>query len=106
MKKPKSPSAPPPLVTVNDHLVIDPNTASDEEWYTTEAVMKHLNISRSSVYRLRKKNILPAYKLGHTVVYPKSLINKILFHKAMQNINTGVPTLNGVKAIPTSPKGR
>jgi hypothetical protein len=63
--------------------------------------MKHLKISRSSVYRLRVKNLLPAYKLGHTVVYPKSLINKILSHKAMQNLNGS--TLNGLKAIPTSP---
>jgi predicted DNA-binding transcriptional regulator AlpA len=75
--------------------------ASNEEWYTTEDVMKHLKISRSSVYRLRVKNLLPAYKLGHTVVYPKSLINKILSHKAMQNLNGS--TLNGVKSHPDLP---
>jgi len=76
------------LVTVNDHLIIDPVLASNEEWYTTEDVMKHLNISRSSVYRLRVKNELPAYKLGHMIVFPKSLINKILLYKAVQNLNT------------------
>ena len=88
MKKPRPPSVPPPLVTVNDHLIIDPVMASNEQWYTTEDVMKHLNISRSSVYRLRVKNELPAYKLGHMIVFPKSLINKILLHKVVQNLNS------------------
>ena len=86
MKKPRSPSAAPPLVTVNDQLIIDPVMASNEEWYTTEDVMKHLNMSRSSVYRLRVKNELPSYKLGHIIVFPKSLINKILLLMALQNI--------------------
>ena len=76
-----------PLTPVNDPIVIDPNMANNEEWYTTEAVMKHLNLSRSSVYRLRVKNELPAYKLGHVIVFPKSLINKILLHKSLQNLN-------------------
>ena len=73
---------------VNDHHIIDPVMASNEEWYTTEDVMKHLNISRSSVYRLLVKNELPAYKLGHMIVFPKSLINKILLFKAVQNLNS------------------
>jgi len=88
LKKPRPPSAAPPLVTVNDQLFIDPAMASNEQWYTTEDVMKHFNISRSSVYRLRIKNELPAYKLGHMIVYPKSLINKILLYKAIQNLNS------------------
>ncbi|MGM5470343.1 helix-turn-helix domain-containing protein [Flavobacteriaceae bacterium LMO-SS05] len=88
MEKPKSPSVPQPLVTVNDLLAIDPQMTSNEEWYTTEAVMEHLNMSRSSVYRLRIKKELPAYKLGRVIVYPKSLINKILLLKSIQNLKT------------------
>ena len=72
---------------LHDLNLIDPAMASTEEWYTTEDVMKHLNMSRSSVYRLRVNNQIPAYKLGNVLVYPKSLINKILLHKALQNLH-------------------
>ena len=69
-----------------EHLSIDPILANDEEWYTTEDLMRHLNISRSTLYRLRVNHKLPAFKLGNIIVYPKRLINVTLLKKALQNL--------------------
>ncbi|APY12505.1 hypothetical protein BWZ22_15330 [Seonamhaeicola sp. S2-3] len=80
---------PKPFFNESKTSLIDGNIAKDEEWLTTEDVMKHLNLSKSSVYRLRVKKLIPAYKLGGTVVYPKSLINKMLLNKALKNLNSG-----------------
>ena len=66
---------------------IDAAMAKDEVWLTTEDVMKHLNMSRSSVYRLRVSNKLPAYRLGRTIMYPKSFINTFLLSNAVNNLN-------------------
>ena len=68
-----------------EHLNIDPILANDEEWYTTEDLMRHLNISRSTLYRLRVNNKLPAFKMGNIIVYPKRLINVTLLKQALQN---------------------
>ena len=81
-KKPK------PLFNEPNTTLIDGNIAKDEEWMTTEDVMQHLNLSKSSVYRLRVNKKIPAYKLGGTIVYPKSLINKILLNSALNNMNS------------------
>ena len=68
-----------------DPLVLNPGMISNEEWYTTHDVMKLFNISRSSVYRLRVRKQLPAFKLGGTIVFPKTLINQLLLVKATQD---------------------
>lgn len=68
-------------------LFIDAKMAQNEEWYTIESLMQHLNVSRSSVYRLRSANLLPCFKLGRTVVFPKSLINKMMLLKSLEGMN-------------------
>ena len=74
----------------DNKMVIDIQMAKDETWLTTEDVIKHLKISRSSLYRLRGTNAIPAFKLGRTVVYPKSLINKFMLERALTELH--VPT--------------
>jgi len=71
-------------------LILDLAIANEEEWYTTADMMYHFKLSRSSIYRLRMKNIIPALKLGGTVVYPKALVNKILMNMALQNVNGSI----------------
>ena len=77
-----------PKPTNNDPKasLINGKIANNEEWFTTEDVIRHLKISRSSLYRLRTKQLIPSYKLGGTIVYPKSLINKLLLNKSIKNI--------------------
>jgi excisionase family DNA binding protein len=87
--KPSKVKAPNTLTPINESntLRIDAAMAKDEVWLTTEDVMKHLNMSRSSVYRLRVSNKLPAYRLGRTIMYPKSFINTFLLSNAVNNLN-------------------
>lgn len=85
---PSKKNVPKPLIDEPNATFIDGNIAKDEEWMTTEDVMKHLNLSKSSVYRLRVNKKIPAYKLGGTIVYPKSLINKILLNSAIKNMQS------------------
>lgn len=85
---PSKKNVPKPLFNEPNATLIDSNIAKDEEWLTTEDVMQHLNLSKSSVYRLRVKKLIPAYKLGGTIVYPKSLINKMLLNNALKSLNS------------------
>lgn len=89
MTKPSKNVTPQPqlLPETANGLILDMALAKEEEWYTTEDMMYHFKLSRSSIYRLRVRNKIPALKLGGTIVYPKSLVNKILMHKAMSNLN-------------------
>ena len=64
----------------NDHLV------QKEEWLTTEEAMVHLNVSRSTMYRLRKKQNIPSTKIGHSPMYPKCLLNTFLINRAIGNV--------------------
>lgn len=64
-------------------MTMDAQMVANEEWYTINDIMQHFNISRSSVYRLRNNKQLPAHKLGGIIVFPKSLINKLLMDKAL-----------------------
>ena len=84
---PSNKNKPKPLFNEPNATLIDGNMAKDEQWLTTEDVMQHLNISKSSVYRLRVNKKLPAFKLGGTIVYPKSLINKMLLTHAIKNLD-------------------
>ena len=60
----------------NTHLEFDPHLLENEVWLTTEQAMTHLNVSRSTMYRLRKQHNIPSFKLGHIPIYPKFLLNK------------------------------
>nr|WP_262914009.1 helix-turn-helix domain-containing protein [Polaribacter sp. DS7-9] len=69
-----------------NHLEFDTHLFENEVWLTTEEAMEHLNVSRSTIYRLRKTHSIPNFKLGHSPMFPKHLINKILLHRAMLNV--------------------
>jgi hypothetical protein len=36
---------------------------------------------------LRKKRNIPNFKLGHSPMYPKHLLNKLFMHKALGNVH-------------------
>ena len=48
-------------------LEFDARLLENEVWLTTEQITSHLNISRSTLCRLRKKHNLPSFKLGGDV---------------------------------------
>ncbi|AQS93172.1 hypothetical protein BXQ17_03350 [Polaribacter sp. BM10] len=70
----------------NKHLQYDAQLLENEVWLTTEQAMAHLNVSRSTMYRLRKQHNIPSFKLGHSPMYPKHLLNKLFIHKALGNV--------------------
>jgi excisionase family DNA binding protein len=74
------------LVPQKPHLEFDSNLLENEVWLTTEQAMAHLNVSRSTMYRLRKQHDIPNFKLGHSPMYPKHLLNKLFIHKAISNV--------------------
>ena len=71
----------------NNHVEFDLSLLKNEVWLTTEEVMAYLNVSRSTMYRLRKKHNIPNFKLGHIPIYPKYLLNKMFMGKALRNVN-------------------
>lgn len=81
MKKEKPPTL------QNTHLEFDAQLLENEVWLTTEQAMAHLNVSRSTMYRLRKQHNIPSFKLGHSPMYPKHLLNKLFMRKALGNVN-------------------
>ena len=68
-------------------LEFDPRLLENEVWLTNQQITTHLNISRSTLYRLRKKHNIPSFKLGGTPIYPKHLLNKLFLRKAMGNVD-------------------
>ena len=58
-------------VKEHTHLKFEAHLLENEIWLTTEEIMEHLNVSRSTIYRLRKKHNIPNFKLGHSPMYPK-----------------------------------
>ncbi|MFD2528472.1 MULTISPECIES: helix-turn-helix domain-containing protein [Polaribacter] len=70
----------------NKHLAYDAHLLENEVWLTTEQAMAHLNVSRSTMYRLRKQHNIPSFKLGHSPMYPKHLLNKLFINKALGNV--------------------
>mgnify|MGYP003636549923 CR=1 FL=1 len=77
---------PPKKVVQNPQVEFDARLFENEVWLTTEEVMTHLNVSRSTMYRLRKKHNIPSCKLGKMPMYPKHLLNKLFIHKALGNV--------------------
>lgn len=70
----------------NKYLAYDAHLLENEVWLTTEQAMAHLNVSRSTMYRLRKQHNIPSFKLGHSPMYPKHLLNKLFINKALGNV--------------------
>lgn len=68
--------------------IIDAQMTQNEEWLTTADIMRHFKLSRSSLYRLRNKNQIPAFKLGGTMMFPKNFINKLMLLKSVNQTNT------------------
>ena len=85
MKKKKNQQTP---ENQHAHLEFDAQLLENEVWLTTEEAMAHLNVSRSTIYRLRKQQHIPNFKLGHIPMYPKHLLNKLLMHKALRNLKS------------------
>ncbi|MHA7943239.1 helix-turn-helix transcriptional regulator [Formosa sp. 3Alg 14/1] len=48
----------------NENIHLDSQFYKDEEWLNTDQVIAYLNISRSTLYRLRKYHRIPSLKLG------------------------------------------
>ena len=84
MKKEK-PTKP---VVQNPHVDFDARLFENEVWLTIEKITAHLNISRSTLYRLRKKHNIPSFMLGGSPIFPKHLLNKMFLRKAMGNVDS------------------
>lgn len=74
-------------VVQNPQVEFDARLFENEVWLTTEEAMTHLNVSRSTMYRLRKQHNIPSFKLGRIPMYPKHLLNKLFMHKALGNVS-------------------
>lgn len=74
------------LVSKDTYVEFDVHQLENEVWLTTEQTMAHLNVSRSTMYRLRKDRNIPNFKLGNIPMYPKHLLNKLFMRKALRNI--------------------
>ena len=84
---PSGKNKPKPLSNNTSKTLINGALAKDEEWLTTEGLMKHLNMSKSTVYRLHEKKQIPAFKLGGIVMYPKNLINTLLLNGSLKDLD-------------------
>ncbi|CDF80035.1 HTH domain protein [Formosa agariphila KMM 3901] len=71
---------------LNKDLHFDSEFYKNEEWLTIDATMKHLNVSRSTIYRLRKLGMIPSFKLGGVLLFPKSFLNQLLLHGSKRNL--------------------
>ena len=78
---------PPKLEAQNAHVEFDARLLENEVWLTTEDVTEYLNISRSTLYRLRIKHRIPSFKIGRMPMFPKHLLNKLFIRKAMKNVD-------------------
>ncbi|MDO6801933.1 helix-turn-helix domain-containing protein [Wenyingzhuangia sp. 1_MG-2023] len=67
-------------------LEFDAKLLENEIWLTTEEAMLHLNLSRSTIYRLRKNQDIPTFKLGGIPMYPKHFLNKLFIQKSISNL--------------------
>lgn len=88
MKNDKKKPTPKPK---NQHVKINSKLIENEEWLTTEQVIEHLNISRSTLSRMRKKKQILFVKIGSSPMYPKSLLNKMLQLRSLRNYNREDP---------------
>jgi len=70
----------------NNHVKIGNKLLKNEVWLTSEEAMVHLNISKSTLYRMRKKKNIPSFKLGGIPMYPKYLLNRIFLNKSLNNL--------------------
>lgn len=82
MKNEKKQPKPTP---VNKHVKLDAELIKNEEWLTTQQVLIHLKISRSTLYRMRKNQQIIGVKIGSSPMFPKSLINKTFLLRGLNN---------------------
>ena len=68
------------------HLEFNDDLAEKEIWLTTEGAMAHLKVSRSTMYRWRKKQHIPSTKIGNIPMYPKCLLNTFLINRSIGNV--------------------
>jgi hypothetical protein len=61
-----------------------PQFKSKEKWLDGTDVKQMLHISESTLWRYRKKNMIPFSKIGNKYVYPESYFTKSLVEK-MEN---------------------
>jgi predicted metal-dependent phosphotriesterase family hydrolase len=76
----------PPTGVQISHFEFNDDLVEKEIWLTTEGAMAHLKVSRSTIYRLRKKQNIPSTKIGHIPIYPKCLLNTFLINRSIDNV--------------------
>ena len=54
------------------------NRVEKEEYYSSDQVMRRLKISEPTLYRWTRDGYLPAVKVGHRNLYPKSDVEALL----------------------------
>ena len=80
MKKPKlftlDPESMEFLQKLADEIIarITKEVPQEEEYYDNADMKKLLHVDDSTLFRHRKANLLPYFKLGGTIYYPKSAI--------------------------------
>ena len=68
------------------HQTDNGNTINNKWLYSTE-VMDMLQISESTLRRMRKKGEIPCEKIGGTYRYPSIYLDKILLEKTMERFH-------------------
>ena len=61
-----------------------PQFIAKEKWLDGADVKQMLHVSESTLWRYRKKNMIPFSKIGNKYVYPESYFTKSLVEK-MEN---------------------
>ena len=54
------------------------NRVEKEEYYSSDQVMRRLKIAEATLYRWTREGFLPAVKVGHRNLYPKSQVEALL----------------------------
>lgn len=60
---------------------------NNEIWLTKEDVISKFKISKSTLKRWIKDDIIPSCVVGNMRLYPKKLINRILIKTTLNNFN-------------------
>ncbi|SDR95904.1 Helix-turn-helix domain-containing protein [Polaribacter sp. KT25b] len=76
----------------NDYVIYDARMMENEKFLTTQEATEHFKVSRSTLYRLRKKLLIPVSKIGSRPIYPLLLLNTTFSKRAVQSIIQQKPT--------------
>ena len=77
---------------------INPSSFPDEDWVTSEEIMRFFKISKTTLWRWNSNQQLPRCMIGSTYFYPKKFIQQYLFHKLQ------LPDKNGQEQPGTPPE--